>query len=229
MSETGTILLVEDDQNVLRTNRRILEREGYRVLCAETLQDARACLDEKPDALVLDILMPDGSGLDFCTEIRTTTPVPVLFLTALDEKSEVIEGLVAGGSDYITKPYDVDEFLARVKAQLRLAAMNRALLGRRFSCGPLVLDMLAQRAYLGGQDMLLTQKEFSLLLVLMRSEGQTLSAEALYQAVWHMPMVGENRSLKKHLSTVRRKLEDGNSGYTIHSVYGKGYRFGPVE
>lgn len=230
MAETGTILLVEDDLDVLRTNRRILEREGYTVLCADTLQAARACLGNgRPDALVIDILMPDGSGLDFCTEIRAATPAPILFLTALDEKSEIIEGLVAGGSDYITKPYDVDEFLARVKAQLRLAALNRTASDRRLVRGPLVLDLLAQRAYLGGRDLLLTHKEYALLLLLMRNEGQTIPAESLYQAVWHLPMVGESRSLRKHVSTVRRKLEDGSSGYTIHSVYGKGYRFGRVE
>ena len=126
MKETGTILLVEDDKNIQRTNRRILEREGYTVLCAGNLHGAQALLMEhSPDAMVLDIMLPDGNGLDFCGKIRPYTSVPVLFLTALDEKSEIIEGLLAGGNDYITKPYDVDEFVARIKAQLRLARMNR--------------------------------------------------------------------------------------------------------
>lgn len=229
MSETATILLVEDNPHILRTNRRILEREGYTVLCAGTLQAARKHLAEKqPDALVLDIRLPDGSGLDFCTEVRAMTPAPVLFLTALDEKSSVIEGLVAGGSDYITKPYDVDVFLARIKAQLRLIKMNQTP-SRELSYGPVRLDLIAQRAYLHEKDLLLTQKEYALLLLLMRSEGQTLSAETLYEEVWHLPMAGENRSLKKHLSGVRKKLENGGSEYTIIAVYGKGYRFGKIE
>lgn len=150
------ILLVEDDPNILRTNRRILEREGFEVLCAASLHETRALLAEaKPDALVLDIRLPDGRGLAFCEEIRPTTSAPVLFLTALDEKSEIIEGLVAGGNDYITKPYDVDEFLARVKAQLRLARMNRlaAEQARTIRRGPLTLDTVAMRAYLESEDM----------------------------------------------------------------------------
>lgn len=228
MKETGTILLVEDDKNIQRTNRRILEREGYTVLCAGNLQGARALLMEhSPDAMVLDIMLPDGNGLDFCGKIRPYTSVPVLFLTALDEKSEIIEGLLAGGNDYITKPYDVDEFVARIKAQLRLARMNRrdAREERMLVRDTLSLDLIAQRAYLDGKDMLLTQKEYSLLLLLARSQEETLSSEYLYETVWNMPMTADNRTLKKHISTVRKKMEEGNCRYTITAVYGKGYTF----
>lgn len=228
MKETGTILLVEDDKNIQRTNRRILEREGYRVLCAGNLHGARTLLMEhSPDAMVLDIMLPDGNGLDFCGKIRPYTSVPVLFLTALDEKSEIIEGLLAGGNDYITKPYDVDEFVARIKAQLRLVRMNRrdAREERMLVRDTLSLDLIAQRAYLDGKDMLLTQKEYSLLLLLARSQEETLSSEYLYETVWNMPMTADNRTLKKHISTVRKKMEEGNCRYTITAVYGKGYTF----
>lgn len=231
MKETGTILLVEDDKNIQRTNRRILEREGYTVLCAGNLQGARALLlEHTPDALVLDIMLPDGNGLDFCGKIRPFTSAPVLFLTALDEKNEIIEGLLAGGNDYITKPYDVDEFVARIKAQLRLARMNRreAKEQRTLVRDNLSLDLFAQRAYLGGKDMLLTQKEYLLLLLLARSGEEILSSEYLYQTVWNMPMTADNRTLKKHISTVRRKLEEGDCKYTITAVYGRGYTFEKV-
>lgn len=227
MDEMVTVLLVEDDENILRTNRRILEREGYTVLCARTLKAARELLVwNTPDALVLDIMLPDGNGLAFCEEIRPALSAPVLFLTALDEKSEIIEGLVAGGNDYITKPYDVDEFLARINAQLRFVWMNQWNAGRhgRLIRDTLMLDLTAQRAYLDGKDMLLTQKEYSLLLLLARSEGKTLSSEYLYRSVWNLPM-NDNRTLKKHISTVRKKLEEGKCKYTIASVYGKGYTF----
>ena len=151
----------------------------------------------------------------------------LLFLTALDEKSEIIEGLLAGGNDYITKPYDVDEFVARIKAQLRLARMNRrdAMEERMLVRDTLSLDLIAQRAYLDGKDMLLTQKEYSLLLLLARSQEETLSSEYLYETVWNMPMTADNRTLKKHISTVRKKMEEGNCRYTITAVYGKGYTF----
>ncbi len=228
MKETGSILLVEDDKNIQRINRRILEREGFTVLCAGTLEDAQAQLsDHRPDAMVLDIMLPDGNGLDFCSEIRQFTSAPVLFLTALDEKSEIIEGLLSGGNDYITKPYDVDEFVARIKAQIRLARMNRreAEEQRTLVRDTLTLDLFAQRAYLDGKDMLLTQKEYSLLLLLARSGEEPLSSEYLYQTVWNMPMAADNRTLKKHISTVRRKMEEGNCKYTISAVYGKGYTF----
>lgn len=232
MRETGIILLVEDDKNILRTNRRILEREGFTVLCAESLEAARNHLAVKqPDAMVLDIMLPDGSGLSFCREIRSSTSAPVLFLTALDEKQEIIKGLVAGGNDYITKPYDVDEFLARIKAQLGLARMNRQDMehSKMLTCGPLKLDLIARRAYLNGQDMLLTQKEYTLLLLLARGEGKILSAEYLYSTAWNLPMTDDKRTLKKHLSAVRKKLEDGGSDYNITAVYGKGYSFGKME
>lgn len=146
MNNTGSVLLVEDDANIQRINRRILEREGFYVYCAACLQEAYEILNEHtPDVLVLDIMLPDGSGLAFCEKIRPKTTIPVLFLTALDEKNEIIQGLVAGGNDYITKPYDVDEFVARVNAQLRLARMNQQAIEqiKTITRGPLSVDTVA--------------------------------------------------------------------------------------
>lgn len=220
------ILLVEDDPNILRTNRRILEREGFAVLCAATLGEARSLLREHtPDALVLDIRLPDGSGLAFCEEIRPTTSAPVLFLTAMDEKSEIIEGLVAGGNDYITKPYDVDEFLARVKAQLRLAQMNRlaAEASRTIRRGPLTLDTVAMRAYLHGEDMLLSGREFSVLLCLLKNEGKTLSAEEIYEGAWSQPMAGNASALWKCISRLKGKLAACEGEISLMNFRNQGY------
>lgn len=120
MDETGTVLLVEDNEAILRINRRILERSGFTVLCAETLAEARRLLEaHRPDVYVLDINLPDGNGLDFCAEIQETTAAPVLFLTALDAQHEIVRGLAAGGADFITKPCDVNEFVERVRRQIR--------------------------------------------------------------------------------------------------------------
>lgn len=220
------ILLVEDDPNILRTNRRILEREGFTVLCASTLQEARAKLTQHtPDVLVLDIRLPDGSGLSFCEEIRPTTFAPVLFLTALDEKSEIIEGLVAGGNDYITKPYDVDEFLARVKAQLRLAQINRlaAEQSKTIKRGPLILDTVAMRAYLKGEDMLLSGREFSVLLYLVKNEGKTLSAEQLYEGAWNQSMAGNASALWKCISRLKGKLAVSDGRVALTNLRNEGY------
>lgn len=220
------ILLVEDDPNILRTNRRILEREGFTVLCASTLQEARAKLTQHtPDVLVLDIRLPDGSGLSFCEEIRPTTFAPVLFLTALDEKSEIIEGLVAGGNDYITKPYDVDELLARVGAQLRLAQINRlaAEQSKTIKRGPLILDTVAMRAYLKGEDMLLSGREFSVLLYLVKNEGKTLSAEQLYEGAWNQSMAGNASALWKCISRLKGKLAVSDGRVVLTNFRNEGY------
>ncbi len=226
-NETGIILLVEDEPNILRTNRRILEREGYSVLCASTLAEARALLqDSTPDALVLDILLPDGSGLAFCEEIRPSTSAPMLFLTALDEKSDIIEGLVAGGNDYITKPYDIDEFLARVKAQLRLARMNRQsteTTSKILKKGPLALDTVALQASLYGEDMLLSAREFSVLLFLLQNEGKTLSTEEIYHGAWNQSMAGNASSLWKCISRLKKKLETGQEEVALLNFRNKGY------
>lgn len=226
------ILLVEDDPNILRINRRILEREGFRVTSAATLQEARVrLLDSNPDALVLDIRLPDGSGLAFCEEIRPTTSAPVLFLTAMDEKSEIIKGLVAGGNDYITKPYDVDEFLARVEAQLRLAQMNRlaAEKARTIRRGPLTLDTVAIRAYLHGKDMLLAAREFSVLLYLVKNDGKILSAEEIYEGAWSQPMVGNASALWKCISRLKSKLLACEEEISLMSFRNKGYVLEIVE
>lgn len=227
-----TILLVEDDPNILRTNRRILEREGFAVLCAETLEKARALLRENtPDALVLDIRLPDGSGLSFCEEIRPSTSAPVLFLTALDEKSEIIEGLVAGGNDYITKPYDVDEFLARVNAQLRLVQMNRqeATQVKSLTRGPLTLDIVALRAFLGGKDMLLSTREFTILHFLLKNEGKTFSAEELYEGAWKQSMSGNANALWTCISRLKSKLAAYEDQISLLNFRGKGYILEIIE
>lgn len=233
MNETGTILLVEDDKNIQRINRRILEREGFQVLCAGTLSETRELLRiYTPDVLVLDIMLPDGSGLAFCEAIRPTTLAPVLFLTALDEKSEIIEGLVAGGSDYITKPYDVDEFVARVKAQLRFLEITRKGMEQKAKIlkrEPLVLDTVALRAFLSGQDMLLTAREFSVLLYLLNHEGRTLPAAEIYEEIWKQPMSGNASALWKCMSRLKNKLAASGGKVSLMNFRNEGYLLEIVE
>lgn len=227
-----TILLVEDDANILRTNRRILEREGFQVLCADSLEKARIQLSmHTPSALVLDIRLPDGSGIAFCEEIRPTTSAPVLFLTALDEKSEIIEGLMAGGNDYITKPYDVDEFLARVKAQMQLAHMNRkeAEKSGTLKHGPLMLDIVAMRAFLHDEDMMLSAREFSLLFFLLKHHGKTLSAKEIYEGAWSQPMAKNASALWKCISRLKSKLAGSESEISLMNFRNEGYSLEVVE
>lgn len=224
----GVVLLVEDDESVQRINRRVLERAGYAVACAATLEEAWRCLHEQPpDVIVLDIMMPDGSGLVFCEKVRPLTPAPVLFLTALDGKGEEIEGLRAGGNDYISKPYDVDVLVARVEAQLRLARSNRVAQSRTLVQGSLVLDLAAQHAYVHGRDLLLTPKEFALLLLFVQHERRVLGADEVYRTVWRRPLAHDAVALKSAVYRLRKKL--AGSGCTVTARRGEGYVFEASE
>ena len=215
-----TVLLIEDDPVLRNSNRLLLESEGYGVLAAGTLAAARGYLGEAaPDAVVLDILLPDGNGLDFLNEMRKSSAVPVLLLTALNTNADMIKGLEAGGDDYLPKPFDVGVFLTRVKAILRRAGNVPETLAK----GALKLNLLSGQAFVDGADLLLAQKEFSLLSLFVRHENQTMTADFLYEKAWGQPMQNDANAVKVMVSRLRKKLE--GSGYTITAEYGAGYRF----
>jgi DNA-binding response OmpR family regulator len=218
-----TILCVEDELKILNNNRVALTRAGYAVLAAGDLASAREhLLRYHPDAIVLDIMLPDGNGLDFLRELREAgSKIPVIMLTAWGENADVARGLRAGANDYLGKPFDYEVLLARVEALFRNAETVPGVIEK----GPLTLKVKTARANIRGKDMLLKPKEFALLLELAENEGRVISAERLYETVWEAPMAGDNRTLKKHVSILRKRLEDEGSGYTISAVYGEGYRF----
>jgi len=221
-------MIVEDNRAMLRLNARMLSEAGHAVLTAETLCQAREHLKSRfPDAVVLDILLPDGNGLDFIPEIRRVTEAPVLLVTSLGEKDDRLAGLVAGGDDYIVKPYDIDELVARVNAFLRRERMHLEKPVREIIKGPLKLDILSGAAYLNGADMQLAPKEFSILLLLARAEGQPISSQRLYEEVWRMPMAGDDHPIKNTVYRLRKKLE--GSGFAITAARQEGYRFENIE
>ncbi len=214
------ILLVEDNEQIMRGNERLLTRRGYEVVTALTLEEARkAARAQMPDLIVLDIMLPDGSGLDFMGEIRQNSNIPVLLLTGLTTNEDVVRGLTAGGDDYLAKPYDFGVLLARVEALLRRAEQIPEKLTR----DRLSLDVAAGVAALDGTDLLLTQKEFALLLIFTQNEERFISAEYLYEKVWKLPMEGDGNALKSALKRLRAKLE--GSGYCITLSKGEGYQF----
>lgn len=214
------ILIIEDDKHLLNSNRLLLESEGYLVLSAETLRDAKTQLEKvTPNLIVLDILLPDGNGLDFLSRLRQTSTIPVLLLTALDTNTDIMNGLNAGGDDYISKPFDTGVFLTRVKAMLRRAAQLPDTLHK----DNLKLSVTSGQAFLNGKDMLLPQKEFALLVILSQHEDQTLSTDYLYEKVWGQTLNEDAGAVKFQISRLRKKLAE--SGYTISAEYGEGYRF----
>jgi DNA-binding response OmpR family regulator len=216
------ILLVEDNKEIQEVNKNMLRQCGdYSVRLAKNLAEARERLTEaEPDIVVLDIMLPDGSGLDFLGELRQNTYIPVLLLTALSEPCDTVKGLRAGGDDYLAKPYDNAEFLARIESLLRRASLPAKTLTK----GRLTLNMISGLAYVNGKDLLLSHKEFALLLLLAQNEGKTISPEYLYEEAWGLPMK-DNGTLVKHISRLRKKLEDETSGCEIENMRGEGYCF----
>lgn len=198
------ILLIEDNVQILRGNERILQRRGYETMTAMTISEARERMAEKtPSVIVLDIMLPDGSGLDFMRDLRKTSNIPILLLTGLTTPQDIVRGLEDGGDDYLTKPYDFSVLLAHIEALLRRAGH----IPDKFVKGSLTLDIRANRAFLGSTDLLLTQKEFVVLLFMAENEGRILSTNRIYETVWKQtPDAHTGSAVKTIMSRLRRKL-----------------------
>ncbi|MDR2381287.1 MAG: response regulator transcription factor [Bifidobacteriaceae bacterium] len=215
------LLCVEDEPVILRNHVAYFTRAGFQVSPAASLGEARALLAvAAPDAIVLDIMLPDGNGLDLLRELRASgSGVPVLMLTAWGKAHDVARGLRLGANDYVTKPFSYEVLLARVEAMFRNVEQMPDVIER----GPLRLDVVAGQGVLRGADMLLTHKEFALLLIFVQNEDSVLSAEFLYKRIWGRPLNNDANTVKVTVSKLRKRLQ--GSGYTISAVYGQGYRF----
>lgn len=224
----ATILLVEDNPHIMKINREALALRGFRVLEAATLAEGRALLErERPDLILLDVMLPDGSGLRFCEELRGGSGVPVLFLSALGQDEEIVAGLRAGGDDYLPKPYNLEVLLARVDALLRRAIRQRP--EQPDKIGNLTLDVVSRRAYRAATDLLLTTKEFSILELLARGPGRPVPAAELYETIWGLDSNEDVNAVKTHVSRLRGKLADAGVTVVITSERGKGYRLTITE
>jgi len=221
-SKGKRILLVEDNEKIMFVNRQMLDWEGYEVTVAPTLTEAKAFIHERrPDAIVLDIMLPDGSGLDFMRELRQSknANIPILLLTGLAEQEDIVRGLAEGGDDYLTKPYDFPILLARIEALLRRAARVPEVIRK----GRLSLDVTADVAALDGRDLLLSQKEFALLQLFTQNEGRSIGSEYLYEKIWNAPMAKDSGALTSCIKRLRAKIE--GSGWQIAWARGSGYIF----
>jgi DNA-binding response OmpR family regulator len=178
------ILVVEDDKNISRATRAMLELEGYRVFTAGTLAEGEALTEKyNPDLTVLDIMLPDGNGLDYCRTLRSrSNGGRILFLSALNTHEDVINGLRAGGDDYLAKPYLTDELLLRIKALLRRGRIDA---DKPDGTGPLVWNRLSRQVSAKGRDLLLTPREYAVLELLCGEPGRYFTPEEIYKAVWN--------------------------------------------
>ena len=225
--------MIEDNENVLTTNERVLTRAfGRAVRCfkARTLAAARDALRDRTvnyHLIILDIMLPDGSGLDFIPEIHAATGAPILILSAKNTPSDVIEGITRGGDNYITKPYEPEAMTALALAMLRREEKRgKPEPVKTIIRGTLTLDLVANRAYMNGTDAGLKPKEFSLLLMLIQNEGQTITAKDLYETVWKLPANEDIRTVWSHISKMKKKLSITDfTPLTITVERNNGYRF----
>lgn len=225
MSEKATVLIVEDEEDVLQINARMLRRRGYTVLTASSVKECLDILSETtPDMLILDIMLPDGSGYDICSAFRKKSDNPVMFLSGKDEVKDKVEGLERGGDYYLTKPYSFDELIAVAERLLSRHLKQEEKV--RLTKGDLMLDLSESKAYVRGEDACLTAKEFLLLLTFMRNENKIFSPAELYETVWGAPSGADTRTVRFHIANLKKKIDTENAEeYDIVSVYGKGYMF----
>ena len=220
MQNRKTILLIEDNADVQEFNRYLLEQQGFAVETADTLAAAREIVARlMPDAIVLDIGLPDGNGLDFLKELRKTSKVPVLILTGYGKDGDVVLGFKSGCDDYLSKPYTFEVLLARLTRMLQSAEQ----FPRRMTFGALELDVFGGKAFLRGSDLFLAHKEFTLLLTLAQNAGQTLETGYLYDKVWGQSINDNPGALKNMVYRLRKKIK--GSGYDIFAERGQGYVF----
>ncbi len=226
MTDKKRVLLVEDNEAINNINRRALELTGYEVKTALTLSEAKDLIEKyPPDAIVLDILLPDGNGVEFCEKIRAHTSAPILFLTSVAGHHNILEGLRSGGDDYLTKPYSLDILLARIAAFFRREKISENLKNsdRIIKAGNLTLDLFALNAVVDDSDLLLTPKEFNLLLFFIKHIDVVFTGEQLYSEIWKQPMQGDTHAVKNVIYRLRKKLDEVDSGFEILTTRKEGY------
>jgi two-component system response regulator MprA len=218
------ILVADDDRAIRESLERALALEGYAVL---TAADGTAALGaihaEEPDLLVLDVMMPGLDGLTICRVLRAQrSQVPILLLTARTETADRVAGLDAGADDYLPKPFELDELLARIRALLRRATGAEAGMGP-LSVADLGLDPATRRAWRGDREIELTKTEFDLLELLVRNAGIVLQHETIYERIWGYDFGPDSKNLAVYISYLRRKVDPEGSPGLIRTVRGVGY------
>lgn len=231
MPTPHVVLIVDDEVPLQELLQHALERDGYRVVVAGTAADGIAAFErEAPDAILLDVMLPDRSGRDVCQEIRSRSTVPIIMLTALDDEVDKVVGLELGADDYITKPFGLSELRSRVRAVLRRASMGAPAADEPdvavLEEAGVRLDRGRRAVAVDGADVDLTYVEFEILTTLMESPGRVYSRTQLLDAVWGSSDFREPRTVDVHVRHLREKIEaDPASPARIHTVRGVGYRF----
>lgn len=231
---TQVILVVDDDAEIREGIRILLSGENYAILEADSGQRALELLTDTVDLVILDIMMPGMSGLRVCEEIRRTSTVPILFLTAKAQESDKLIGLTAGGDDYLVKPFSYSELSARVKALLRRYCVYRGkaqtgAVSRDYmlSANGIKLSLDYNQVWCRGKEVELTEIEYKILRLLMQSPQRVFSTQSIYESVWNEPYFYiSNGTVMVHIRKLRVKIEeDPQNPKRLKTVWGKGYRF----
>jgi two-component system KDP operon response regulator KdpE len=222
--DSRQVLVVDDEPQIVRGLKVILRDAGYAVETASTKQQALDAVSVRPpDAVVLDLVLPDGSGVDVCTEIRGWSSLPIVVLSAVGDEREKVRALDAGADDYVTKPFGTDELLARLRAVLRRVADDDN--EPAVTVGDLVVDLAARRVTRAGQEVHLTPIEFDLLKTLARNRGKLITHRQLLKTVWGPAYETETQYLRVHFAHLRAKIEpDPPHPRYIVTDPGVGYR-----
>ena len=223
-----TVLVVEDETSIASFVALYLKNAGYRVQTAGTGQDALDVLShDRPDLIVLDLMLPDIDGIEVCRRIRRGSDIPILMLTARDEDVDKIIGLEVGADDYLTKPFNPRELVARVKSILRRAVPERREpQERQLKHGLLEIDAGRREVRADGKEVQLAPKEFDLLWELLDHKGLVLTRDQLLERVWGYTFAGDTRTVDVHVRQLRRKLGDASP---IVTVWGVGYKVSPAR
>ena len=223
------VLVVDDEVNLTELLAMAMRYEGWEVTAAHTGEAAvQAARDVRPDAVVLDMMLPDFDGLEVMRRIRRDHDVPVLFLTARDAVEDRVAGLTAGGDDYVTKPFSLEEVVARVRAHLRRVGASQAESSSVLVVGDLRLDEDSHEVFRGDDEVRMTATEFELLRYFMRNPRRVLSKAQILDRVWNYDFGGQANVVELYVSYLRKKIDAGREPM-IHTMRGAGYVLKPAE
>jgi len=224
------VLIVEDDPIIRQTVEYALRRAGFETLSsADGAEGLRVARGERPDLILLDLMLPGLDGYQFAEAVRTAdAEVAIIMVTALDQERDKVRGLDAGADDYLTKPFSMEELLARVRANLRRVRERKVLsTDETLEIGDLVIEPGQFRVTVAGKPASLRLKEFQLLVALARNSGNLMSRQVLAREVWGYEFLPSSRTIDVHIRRLRQAVEDPSAYRYVHTVHGIGYRFEP--
>lgn len=229
MDYTSKILLVDDEQDIMNLLEKVLRQEGFQNILKATSGESaiEICRTEKPDAIVLDIMLPGIDGIEVCKKIREFSICPILFLSSKSDDIDKILGLSSGGDDYVTKPFSPKEVAFRVKAQLRRKQfeINNIQFKMIIEADGIQIDTDCRQVYKAGKEVSLTAREYQLLEYMARNAGKIISKERLYEQVWGEYGIGVDNTMMVHIRHLREKLEDDPADpKLIITIKGLGYK-----